>query len=190
MSNELGGGRVHSLYPPLTLENFPPPWVTWTIKNQPFASAIFGYRMASPMSRDPKHRHLYSKGMLQANPLCYYTEIGFGDNSAAVTAMAAPESITRSTRPTTSPSRTSDGWNDTLSIPEYERHQQQLHRLRPSAGDGLTRCVMADCPPALCKASPNSSIRRPQQQPHPTVPVQPDRQWLRPPDLRAEPNLR
>ena len=68
----------------------PPPLISSVegIRNLPFASAVFAYRMVSPMSRDlAKHKHLFTKGMLQANPLCYYTEIGFGDDNAAVTSM-------------------------------------------------------------------------------------------------------
>jgi hypothetical protein len=149
---ELGGeGVAASLYPPLTAANLPSTTVgnVEGIRNQPFASAVFAYRMASPMSRDiARHRHLFTKGMLQANPLCAYAEIGFGDDSNAVNSMRGSGVY----HPVNAPydfafQDVLGGWNDNFSIPEYERTTNSSYIVSGMAsGDGLTRCVMAELP--------------------------------------------
>jgi hypothetical protein len=149
---ELGGDGVASAhYPPLTASILPNTTAgnVEGIRNLPFASAVFAYRMISPMSRDmQKHRHLFTKGMLQANPLCCYTEVGFGDDHDAVTSMQG----TGVYHPVNAPydfafQDVSGGWNDSFSIPEYERSTNSSYIVSGMAsGDGLTRCVMAELP--------------------------------------------
>ncbi|MCB1131667.1 MAG: hypothetical protein KDN05_11090, partial [Verrucomicrobiae bacterium] len=149
---ELGGDAVaNALYPPLTASSLPSTTVGEVegLRNRPFASAVFAYRMASPMSRDlVRHKHLFTKGMLQANPLCYYTEIGFGDDNDAITSMAG----TGVYHPVNAPydfafQDVLGGWNDNLSIPEFEQSTKRSYIVSGmSSGDGLTRCVMAELP--------------------------------------------
>jgi hypothetical protein len=149
---ELGGQNVATaLYPPLNSNNLPSTTIANVEgrRNLPFASAIFAYRMASPPSRDVnKHRHQYTKGMLQASPLVNYTEIGFGDDGDAITSMKG----TGVYHPVNAPYDFSfvdviGGWNDNLSIPQFDRTTNSSYigsGMAPS--DGLTRCVMAELP--------------------------------------------
>lgn len=148
--SELGGDALAAeLYPPLTR-----PVAAKQIasvekeKNQPFASAIFGYRMASPMSGDLlRHKHLFTKGMLQATPLCGYTEIGFGDHSNAVTTMAGSGVYHPANAPYDFAFQDVEGWADSAVIPEFERTTNRTYIVSGLASrNGLTRCVMAEVP--------------------------------------------
>ena len=149
---ELGGSPVATAqYPPLTAANLPSSTVGAVEgnKNIPFASAIFAYRMASPMSRDiNRHKHLFTKGMLQASPLIHYTEIGFGDDDDAVTSMKG----TGVYHPVNAPYDFAfvdilGGWNDSTDIPQFERTTNSSYIVSGmGSNDGLTRCVMAELP--------------------------------------------
>jgi hypothetical protein len=149
---ELGGdGVAAAIYPPLTASNLPSNTVGGVegVRNIPFASAVFAYRMSSPMSRDMmKHRHLFTKGALQGNPLANYTEIGFGDDVDAINSMKG----TGVYHPVNAPydfafSDIFGGWNDNLAIPEYEKASNSSYIVSGmGSGDGLTRCVMVELP--------------------------------------------
>lgn len=154
-SAELGGDALISqLYPPLlnklaasvssiNVIGAAP----GSIPSQPFASALFGYRMASPLSRDPKLNHLKSKGMLQANPLCCYAEIGFGDDSNAATSMAGTGVYHPINAPYDFAFQEMTGWNDTMAGPQFESTTNSSYIVSGlSPNDGLTRCVMAELP--------------------------------------------
>lgn len=138
---------MNQLYPPLTV---PTATTLSAVKGQnsrPFASAIFGYRMASTMSPSGTNKHLYSKGMLQTNPLCYYTEIGFGDDHNAKTSMAGTGVYHPINAPYDFAFREVQGWNDTLSIPQWDASSTSSFIVSGlNANDGLTRCVMAELP--------------------------------------------
>lgn len=146
---ELGGDSVVSAwYPPLTKRLSSTLEEVKLEKNQPFASSIFAYRTISPMSGEPaRHKHLYTKGMLQANPLCFYTEIGFGDDANAVTSMAGTGVYHPVNAPYDFAFQDMNGWNDTLAAPQFESTTNASYIVSGlSAGDGLTRCVMAELP--------------------------------------------
>ena len=144
---EQGRAVMSQLYPPLTLPLATTLSAVVGEKSQPFASAIFGYRMASTMSPSAKHRHLYSKGMLQTNPLCYYTEIGFGDDSNAKTSMAGTGVYHPINAPFDFAFQEVQGWNDTLNIPQWDAGSGSSFIVSGlNANDGLTRCVMAELP--------------------------------------------
>ncbi|MEI6655286.1 MAG: hypothetical protein WCP45_10990, partial [Verrucomicrobiota bacterium] len=147
-STELGGTAVISkLYPPITATLSDTVAGVQGLQNRPFASALFGYRMVSPPPRDPRLTHLFSKGMLQANPLCFYTEIGFGDDNAAITSMAGTGVYHPINAPYDFAFQEVQGWNDTLAIPQFEPNSNSSYIVSGlSAGDGLTRCVMAEVP--------------------------------------------
>ena len=147
---ELGGKQVvDSLYPPLTNR------LSVTLSEvsgtncMPFSTAVFGYRVASPFSpipRDPKFKHLYTKGMLQANPLCFYTEIGFGDDNSAVTTMAGTGVYHPINAPYDFAFHDVQGWGDNF-MPEWDSTSKStfiVTGMKPS--DGLTRCVIAELP--------------------------------------------
>ena len=154
-SNELGGALIVSkLYPPLLKKIAAQvssinviTGAAGSIPSRPFASALFGYRMASPLSRDPNLKHLFSKGMLQANPLCFYTEIGFGDDANAAKSMAGTGVYHPINAPYDFAFQELAGWNDTMAAPQWESSSGSSYivsGLTPS--DGLTRCVMAELP--------------------------------------------
>ena len=153
-ATELGGQPVvDQLYPPLlkkiaaSVSSINVVNAGASIPSQPFASALFGYRMASPLSRDPKLKHLFSKGMLQANPLCFYTEIGFGDDNSAVTSMAGTGVYHPINAPYDFAFQELNGWNDTMAGPQWESSSGSSYIVSGlTTGDGLTRCVMAELP--------------------------------------------
>jgi len=142
-----GQAIMNQLYPPLTLPLATTLSAVVGEKSQPFASAIFGYRMASTMSPNAKHKHLYSKGMLQTNPLCYYTEIGFGDDNNAKTSMAGSGVYHPINAPYDFAFQEVQGWNDTMNIPQWDAGSGSSFIVSGlNANDGLTRCVMAELP--------------------------------------------
>ena len=147
-ATEMGGPSVMSaLYPPLTDAVSASVSSVEGVRNRPFASAIFAYRMASPASNDPRHNHLASKGMLQTNPLAFYTEIGFGDSSTAITSMAGTGVYHPINAPYDFAFQDVNGWNDTLSIPQFETGTNSSYIVSGlTAGDGLTRCIVAEIP--------------------------------------------
>jgi hypothetical protein len=138
---------MNQLYPPLTLPLGTTLSAVQGENSRPFASAIFGYRMASTMSPSGKHKHLYSKGMLQTNPLTYYTEIGFGDDGNAKTTMAGTGVYHPINAPYDFAFQEVQGWNDTLNIPQWDASSGSSFIVSGlNANDGLTRCVMAELP--------------------------------------------
>ena len=154
-SNELGGEAIVSqLYPPLLNKISAPVSsinvsgaAAGSIPSQPFASALFGYRMASPLSRDPRLKHLITRGMLQANPLCFYTEIGFGDDFNAATSMAGTGVYHPINAPYDFAFQEMTGWNDTMAAPQWESSSQSSYIVSGlTPNDGLTRCVVAEIP--------------------------------------------
>ncbi|MEO8614279.1 MAG: hypothetical protein ABI600_04000 [Luteolibacter sp.] len=146
--DKLGGDAVvNQLYPPLTNKLSTTVGEVENLKSRPFASAIFGYRMASPMANDSLHKHLFTKGMLQANPLCYYAEVGAGEVADADTSMAGSGTNHPANAPYDFAFQDVQGWNDNSNIPQFEASTNSSYivsGLTPS--DGLTRCVMAELP--------------------------------------------
>ncbi|MBK1827896.1 hypothetical protein [Haloferula rosea] len=147
-SAELGGDTVvDTLYPPLTTRISATLGEVEGLRSRAFASAVFGYRLATPLSRAPQHRHLYSKGMLQTNPLCYYTEVGYADNNEAANSMAGSGVYHPINAPYDFVFQEVQGWNDTESIPQFEPSSNSGYIVSGvKAGNGLTRCVMAELP--------------------------------------------
>jgi hypothetical protein len=138
---------MNQLYPPLTSRLSTTLSAVAGENSQPFASAIFGYRMASTLSPAGGNRHLYSKGMLQTNPLCFYTEIGFGDDNDAKTTMAGTGVYHPINAPYDFSFQDVQGWNDTLNIPQWDAGSGSGFIVSGlNANDGLTRCVMAELP--------------------------------------------
>ena len=103
--------------------------------------------MASPLSRDPNLKHLFSKGMLQANPLCFYTEIGFADDANAKTSMAGTGVYHPINAPFDFAFQELDGWTDSVTAPQWEESSGSSYIVSGLiATNGLTRCVMAELP--------------------------------------------
>jgi type II secretory pathway pseudopilin PulG len=146
---EIGGDTViDMLYPPVTNAISSTLGGVEGIRNKPFAGAIWGFRPATPRPLDPKFNNLHTKGMLVSSPLSYYTELGAGDGdrNAHVTMV---ESGTY--HPINSPYdytfQDVNGWNDTQNIPQFEPDTDSGYIVSGlTAGDGLTRCVMAELP--------------------------------------------
>lgn len=112
-----------------------------------FASAIFGYRMATPISTDPKHEHLYSKGMLLSNPLTYYTEIGKEDNEATPANMEGSGTFHPINSAYDFAFLDVNGWNDTQYLPQVDPSDNSGYIVSGlTAGTGVTRSIMAELP--------------------------------------------
>ncbi|MEO5912771.1 MAG: hypothetical protein ABIS50_00950 [Luteolibacter sp.] len=146
----LGGPAVvDQLYPPLTNKVSATVGEVSGTKSRPFASAIFAYRMASPMARDAPSTMLNTKGMLQANPLCYYSETGDADGGAnGATLMAGSGNYHPVNAPYDFTFQEVNGWNDTSgNLPQFESGSNASYIVSGmTPGDGLTRCVMAELP--------------------------------------------
>ncbi|MBK1854243.1 hypothetical protein JO972_04705 [Verrucomicrobiaceae bacterium 5K15] len=147
--DQLGGSDVvEQLYPPLTqsaeVDRVDDVEDTGSYA---FASAIFGFRMATPISSAPEHQHLYSKGMLQSNPLNYYAEVGKEDNGSSLTTMAGSGVFHPINAPYDFAFLDVNGWNDTRYIPQFDASTNSGYIVSGlSAYDGLTRSVMAELP--------------------------------------------
>lgn len=145
---ELAGGEagiVETLYPSLT-ERLSVNNVSSLDEAQPFASAIFGYRFATPLSTESKHNHLYSKGLLMTNPLQYYSELGKEDNGATPTSMAGSGTFHPINSAYDFAFLDVNGWNEDF-MPQVDPSSNAgyiVSGLQPS--NGLTRCVIAELP--------------------------------------------
>lgn len=110
---------------------------------EPFSTAIFAYRMASPISDDPIHAHLRTKGMVSANPLTYYSEVGNQDNGSKPDTMIG----TGVFHPI----------NSAYDLAFLDAAEFNLPQVDPStnagyivtglsANNGLTRCIISELP--------------------------------------------
>lgn len=116
-------------------------------RNQAFASSIFGFRMVTPISPAPEHRHLFTKGMLQSNPLNSYAEVGGNYYDTDMSSMAGSGVFHPVNAPFDFAFLDVNGWNDTRYLPQLENNTNQTYIVSGlGASDGLTRCVMAELP--------------------------------------------
>lgn len=116
------------------------------IRNKPFVGAIFGFKPATPRPREAKFAKLFTKGMLNTHPLTFYSEVGA---KAGLYAPSLPG--TGAYHPANAPYEFSfqdvNGWNDTQAIPQFELSSNSGYIVSGlTAGDGLTRCVVAELP--------------------------------------------
>lgn len=104
-----------------------------SIPNVPVASSVFCYRMASPFFSGSRYRYMYSKGLLQANPLSGYSDGFSGHPIHALYDFAFQEM---------------NGWNGVGSVyPQWESSSGRSYIVSGLApNDGLTRCVMVELP--------------------------------------------
>ena len=144
----LGGPTVvNALYPPLTV---PIDHFIHEVEgshNQPFASAILGFRPATPRPKESKFDNLATKGMLTSNPLTFNSETGGSANPNAQILLAG----TGNYHPMNSPYDFSfepvNGWIDTQNIPNTQPGKTNGYIISGStAADGLSRCVVAELP--------------------------------------------
>lgn len=115
--------------------------------SHPFAMSALSTRMASPLAPASDHRSLYTKGMLQTNPLCLNVELGgVYDDHKAVTTMAGSGVYHPSNAPVAMDFYPIDGWNDTR-LPQRDPATNSGYIVSgQDVSDGLTRCVMAEVP--------------------------------------------
>lgn len=149
--SELGGSDITELLYPSLTERASVTQIADISGNglntRAFASSVFGYRMATPVSSDMKHAHLLSKGMLQTNPLTYYAEVGNQDDEVTPTSMANSGVFHPINAPYDFAFQDVNGWNDTQFLPQFESGTNSSYIVSGlGAADGLTRCVMAELP--------------------------------------------
>ena len=85
--------------------------------------------------------------MLQANPLNQYAEVGNEDNNVTPTSMADSGIFHPINAPYDFAFRDVGGWNDTQAIPQFDSSTNSGFIVSGlTAGDGLTRCVVAELP--------------------------------------------
>lgn len=140
---KLGGPNVvDALYPTVTNTLSSRLQDVEGIRNKPFAGAIFGFKPATPRPGESKFNALATKGMLSTNPLQFYTELGGKSASQVGTGVYHPVNS-----PYDFSFQDVNGWNDTQSIPQSEPGTNSGYIISGlTAGEGLTRCVMAELP--------------------------------------------
>jgi len=144
----LGGPSVvDALYPPVTNAISAKVSEVEGLQNKPFAGAVFGFRPATPRPREARFNNLATKGMLNANPLNGYSEVGGGDEAEGHITMAGTGVYHPMNAPYDFSFQDVNGWNDTRNIPQFEPGSNSSYIVSGlTAGDGLTRCVIAELP--------------------------------------------
>ncbi|MGJ8657294.1 MAG: hypothetical protein ACSHX6_12665 [Akkermansiaceae bacterium] len=156
-TSDLGGQAVAELLYPQLIQSIGVDQVMDVEgrNNLAFASSVFGYRMANPISTVPEHRHLFTKGMLQANPLNnhaavgneFFTETGVSASGGSMASVAGTGAFHPANAPFDFAFLDVQGWNDTRYMPQLEISTNSSYIVSGvTAGDGLTRCVMAELP--------------------------------------------
>lgn len=113
--------------------------------NQPFVTAILGWRPATPRPDDSRFSILHTKGMLNTHPLQYYSELG--EKASDVRDRLEG---TGSFHPINAPFDFSfleldNGWGSE-AIPQFESDNSTYILTGMLPSDGLTRCVLAELP--------------------------------------------
>ena len=150
--SELGGANiVNDLYPPITTSAGGSTLgeLAQDERNAtPFASAIYAFRLASPISNQSKHAHQRTKGMLQANPLTHYTELGNEDNVSGVTQsnMANTGIFHPINAPFDFAFTEVNGWTGNQAVAVEDGTNSSFIISGLAGGTGLTRCVVAELP--------------------------------------------
>ena len=143
----LGGDAViNELFPSRTVPISSTLQEVEGIRNKPFVGAIFGFKPATPRPREAKFNNLHTKGMLNSHPLTFYSEVG-----SKAAQFNAGMTGTGAYHPANAPYEFSfqdvNGWNDTQTIPQFEDSSKSGYIVSGlTAGDGLTRCVVAELP--------------------------------------------
>lgn len=150
-SGKTGPEVLAEIYPPLEEESGWAPYAdqiqAFSIADgttRPFASAILASRPSSPIAApdEPDFAHLASKGMLQANPLCFYQTMRIAAN-----AMPGVKNFINSNY--TFSYRYVNGWNDSGFgwIPQVGADGVGSYIVTGmSPANGLNRCIMAELP--------------------------------------------
>jgi len=146
--NTSGAQVIEELYPKVA-EGVRVPLISEVardgVQTVPFASATFGHRMATPISTEPQHESLYTKGMLQANPLTYYAEVGNQDDDVTRDSMADSGVFHPVNAPYDFAFLDVNDWFDTQFLPQADGENSYIVSGLES-GDGLTRCIIAELP--------------------------------------------
>lgn len=112
------------------------------IRNKPFASATLGMKLATPRPRNSKFDNLNTKGMLNNHPFRLYTELGDKATGLQGTGIYHPANS-----PYDFSFQDVNSWNDTQAIPQFDPQSNSGYIVSGlTAGDGLTRCVVAELP--------------------------------------------
>ena len=113
----------------------------------PFAMTSLSTRVASPLAPANDHQWLYTKGMLQANPLAMNVETGdVFDDHKAVTTMAGSGVMHPANAPVGMDFYPVNGWNDT-HLPQRDPATNSGYIVSgQDVSDGLTRCIIAEIP--------------------------------------------
>ncbi|MDP0489964.1 MAG: hypothetical protein Q7Q71_02795 [Verrucomicrobiota bacterium JB023] len=147
-TNELGGESIiDQLYPPITA---PLPVRVADVagsKNIPFATATLGLRMVSPPPTDARFESIRTKGMLQANPLQHYAEVGAANDGNAINNLAGSGAYHTVNAPYDFVIQEAQHWNDSAVTVEFDRSTNQGYIVSGTTSlDGLNRCVLAEIP--------------------------------------------
>ncbi|MFC7337240.1 hypothetical protein ACFQY0_08635 [Haloferula chungangensis] len=146
--NDMGGDDVISkLYPPITA---PLPVTVGDItgsRNVPFTTATLGLRMISPPPPDTRFQNLRTKGILQANPLQHYAEVGAGNDGNAIVNLAGSGAYHTINAPYDFIIQEAQDWNDSAVTVDFDASTRRGYIVSGTRSiDGVNRCVIAELP--------------------------------------------
>jgi len=146
--DDFGGQSViDEIYPPITA---PLPVriadVTGS-NNVPFATATLGLRMVSPPPPDLRFENIRTKGMLQANPLQQYAEVGAANDGNAIVNLAGSGAYHTVNAPFDFVIQEAQSWNDSAVTVDFDSSTKRGYIVSGTrAIDGVNRCVLAELP--------------------------------------------
>ncbi|MEP4078367.1 hypothetical protein [Haloferula sp.] len=145
--SEFGAEALEEIYPPIeTAISYPVSDVVGTM-NVPFATATLGLRMVSPPPPEPRFKFLRTKGMLQANPLQHYAEVGTANDGDALTNLAGSGAYHTINAPYDFVIEEAQDWNDRAVKVDFDAATKRGYIVSGTRStDGIDRCVMAELP--------------------------------------------
>lgn len=145
---DLGGlDVIDKLYPPIKSPLPVKIGEVAGVSNVPFTTATLGLRMVSPPPPDERFKNLRTKGMLQANPLQHYAEVGAANDGNAITNLAGSGAYHTINAPYDFVIEEAQDWNDSAVTVDFDAATKRGYIVSGTRStDGINRCVMAELP--------------------------------------------
>ncbi|MGJ8725160.1 MAG: type IV pilus modification PilV family protein [Roseibacillus sp.] len=146
--DEFGGqGVIDEIYPPIELPRAVRLGDVTRSNARPFATANIGLRFACPPPNDDtRFKNTRTKGMLQANPLQHYAELGTGNDGNAIVNLAESGAYHTINAPYDFIISEASGWNDTLVSLDTDSSNRGFMVTGNYSDNGMTRAIVAELP--------------------------------------------
>lgn len=146
--DDFGGEAViDALYPPITAPLPVRIGDVTGVSNVPFTTATLGLRMVSPPPPDARFDNLRTKGILQANPLQHYAEVGAANDGNAITNLAGSGAYHTINAPYDFVIQEAQDWNDSAVTVDFDASSKRGYIVSGTRSvDGVNRCVVAELP--------------------------------------------